>query len=133
MLTFKEFVSELAREEVLLSPAEVDDLTRRFGGKVLQMGNLQGDGSMLVSVDCIIEAVRSLESRTLMEAAEILNNQQMVSLLQSGETFVRLVGEAREQKLRGMIQDFQNEPDPGKSRRQWKHIETELFGVNYSD
>lgn len=117
MLTFKQFVTELAREEVRLSPAELEDMSRRFGGKVLNMGNLQEDGSMLVSVDCILEAARSLESRTLTEAAEILNNRQMVSLLQSGEAFVERVGEARERKLRGMIYDFQNEPDPGKSGR----------------
>jgi hypothetical protein len=56
MLTFKQFVTELARKEVTVSPAEVEEMTRRFGKKVLQMGHLQEDGSMLISVDCILEA-----------------------------------------------------------------------------
>ena len=51
MLTFKQFVAELAREDVTLSPAEVQELTKRFGKKVLQMGHVEEDGSMLVPVD----------------------------------------------------------------------------------
>src|SRR5438552_603983 len=60
MLTLKEFVTELAREDLRLSSAEVSDLTHRFGDDVLQMGQLQEDGSMLVRVDCILEATRLL-------------------------------------------------------------------------
>jgi hypothetical protein len=75
MLTFKQFVNGLAREDVTLSALEVDEMKRRFGDKALRMGDLQADGSMLVSVDCILEAARSLESRsTLAEAAEIISN-----------------------------------------------------------
>lgn len=58
---------------------------------------------MLVPVDCVLEAAQSLESQTLTEAAETLKNDEMVSLLQSGEAFVVRVGEARERKLRQLI------------------------------
>ncbi len=133
MLTFKQFVTELAREDVTLSPAEVAEMKDRFGDKALKMGNLQEDGSMLISVDCIIEAASSLESQTLTEAAEIINNEQMVSMLQSGEKLVERVGEARERKLRQRIRDFQNEPNASKSHRQWKEIEKEVFGVECKD
>lgn len=133
MLTFKQFVTELAREDVTLSPMEVDEMKDRFGEKVLKMGNLQPDGSMLVSVDCILEAARSLGSHTFTEAAEIINNQQMVSMLRSGEALVERVGHFRERKLRKIIRDYQNEPDAGKSHRQWKQIEREVFGVEYED
>jgi hypothetical protein len=37
MLTFKQFVTELAWEDVSLSAAEVAEMTARFGKKVLQM------------------------------------------------------------------------------------------------
>lgn len=133
MLTFRQFVAELAREDVTISPTEVDEMKKRFGDKVLRMGNLQQDGSMLVSVDCVIEAARSLEFQTLSEAAEIINNEQMASMLQPAETLVERVGEARERKLRHMIRDFQNEPSASKSHGQWKEIEKELFGVEYDD
>jgi hypothetical protein len=133
MLTFKQFVTELAREDVALSPMEVCEMKKRFGDKALRMGNLQEDGSMLVSVDCIIEAVRSLESHTLTEAVEIINNEQVVSMLQSGEALVERVGQARESKLRQMIRDYQNEPNASKSHQQWKQIEEELLGVEYED
>ena len=88
---------------------------------------------MLVPVDCIVEAARSLGTRTLTEAAEILNNGQIVSMLQSGESLVEKVIEAREQKLREAIRTFQNERDAGRSHEQWKQIEKEVFGVDYND
>src|ERR1035441_7053456 len=128
MLTFKQFLNELAREDATISPMEVEEMRQRFGDKVLQMGHRNEDGSMDVPVDCIVEAARSLEAHTLTEAAEIINNEQMVSMLQSGEALVERVGEARERKLRQMIQNFQNEGDTSTSHRQWKQIEKEVFG-----
>jgi hypothetical protein len=132
MLTFKQFVTELAREDVIISPSEIEEMKHRFGDKVLQMGHLNEDGSMNFPVDCIVEAARSLEAHTLTEAAEIINNQHAVSMLQSGESLVERVGEARERKLRQTIRNFQNERDAGKSHRQWKQIEKEVFGVDYN-
>ena len=133
MLTFKEFVTELAREDVTLSSEEVAEMRDRFGASVLRMGNLQDDGSMLVSVDCIVEAARSLESHKLTEAAKIIGNRQMVSMLQSGEAFVKRVGDFRERKLRQKIRDYQNEHNAAESARQWQQIETEVFGVEFKD
>lgn len=133
MLTFKQLLNELAREDVTISPMDVEEMRTRFGDKVLQMGHLNEDGSMDVPVDCIVEAARSLEAHTLTEAAEIINNEQMISMLQSGEALVERVGEARERKLRQMIRNFQNEGDTSTSHRQWKRIEKEVFGVEYQD
>jgi hypothetical protein len=133
MLTFKQFVTELAREDVIISPSDIEEMKQRFGDKVLQMGHLNDDGSMNVPVDCIVEAARSLEAHTLTEAAEIINSEHIVSMLQSGESLVERVGEARERKLRQMIHTFQNEGDASKSRHQWKQIEKEVFGVEYND
>ena len=128
MLTFKQFVTELAREDVALSPAEVQEMRSRFGDKVLQIGPIAENGSVLVPVDCIVEATRSVGARTLTEAAESLNDEQMVSMLRSGEALVDRVIEAKEQKLRKMIRQFQDEPDAGTSHKQWKRIEKEVFG-----
>lgn len=75
-MTFKQFVTELAREDVTIPPVEIEEMTKRFGNKVLQMGHLREDDSMLVPVDCIIEAIRSLESHTITEAAESINNNK---------------------------------------------------------
>jgi len=133
ILTFKQFVTGLASEEVTLTPAELREMTTRFGDKVLQMGHIEPDGSMLVPVNCIVEAARSLGTQALIEAAESLNNEQMASILQSGETLVERVIEARERKLREAIRTFQNEPDANRSQRQWKQIEKEVFGVDYHD
>ena len=133
MLTFKQFVTELAREDVIISPSEIEEMKHRFGDKVLQMGHLNQDGSMNVPVDCIVEAARPLEAHTLAEAAETINNEHAVSMLQSGESLVERVSEARERKLRQTIRSFQNEGDASKSYRQWKQIEKEVFGVDYHD
>jgi hypothetical protein len=133
MLTFKQFVSELARQDVLLSSSEIEAMRQRFGDKVLQMGHLNEDGSMNVPVDSIVEAVRSLEAHTLTETAEIINNEDIVSMLQSGEALVEQVAIARERKLRQMIRTFQNEGDTTKSDSQWKRIEKQVFGVDFND
>ena len=133
MLTFRQFVSELAREDVTLSPAEVQDMRERFGEKVLRMGHLAPDGSMAVPVDCIIEAARSIGAGTLTAAAEIINSGQMVCMLQSVEALVEQVSEARERKLRSMIRKFQNQPPGEESHQQWRQIEKEVFGVEYDD
>ena len=133
MLTFKQLLNELAREDVTISPIEVEEMRTRFGDKVLHMGHRNEDGSMDVPVDCIVEAARSLEAHTFTEAAEIINNEQMVSMLQSGEALVERVAEARERKLRQTIRNFQNESDTSTSHRQWKQIEKEVFGVEYND
>src|ERR1035438_3480067 len=71
MLTFKQFLNELAREDATISPMEVEEMRQRFGDKVLQMGHRNEDGSMDVPVDCIVEAARSLEAHTLTEAAGV--------------------------------------------------------------
>src|SRR5271169_6422638 len=119
MLTFKQFVTELAKEDVTISPVEVRGMIARFGDKVRQMGHITEDGSMLIPVDCIVEAARSVDAQTLTEAAESLNEDEMVSLLRSGEALVEKVIEAREQKLRETIRDFQNEQDTSQSHEQW--------------
>jgi uncharacterized protein YbaP (TraB family) len=97
------------------------------------MGQLQEDGSMLVPVDCILEAARSLGVEKLTEAAGTLRSEQMVSMFQSAKTLVRQVSEARERKLRQMVRQFQDEPDSVKSHKQWRQIEKEVFGVDYRD
>jgi hypothetical protein len=133
MLTFKQLVAELAKDDVALSPAEVQEMRSLFGEKILQMGHLEEDGSLLVPIDCVLEAATSLGAQALTEAAEFMNNEQMVSMLRSGEVLVERVIEAREKKLRQMIRQFQEEPNAVQSHRQWKQIEKEVFGVEYND
>jgi hypothetical protein len=133
MLTFKQFVTELAKEDVTISAAELREMADRFGDRVFQMGHVEEDGSMRVPVECVLEAASSLENRTLAEAAESINNQEMVSALKSGETLVERVIAARERRLRELIRDFQTEPDSIQSNRRWKRIEKEVFGVDFHD
>jgi hypothetical protein len=94
---------------------------------------MREDGSMDVPVDSIVEAARSLEAHTLTEAAEIISDKQIVSMLQSGEALVERDGEAAERKLRQMIRNFQNDGHASTSHRQWKQIEKVVFGVAYND
>ena len=133
MLTFKQFLTELAREDVTLSPDEVRNLTERFGKKVLQMGHLQEDGSLLVPVDCIVEAAQSLGSQKLTEAVQSLDSEQMVSMLRSFEALVDRVGETRKRKLAEMVEKFQSEPSDAAAHQQWKEIEKMIFGVEFRD
>jgi len=47
MLTFKQLVSELPGENVMISSAEVGQMKKRFGDKVLRMGHLQEEAPCL--------------------------------------------------------------------------------------
>ena len=133
MLTFIQFIEEIAKKDLTIPPADVERMQERFGDRVLKMGHLQEDGSMLVPVDCVLEAAQSLGTQMLTEAAEILKSDEMLTLLQSGEALVERVGEARERKLRELIRKFQSESDETDAQRQWKQIEKMVFGVDYPD
>lgn len=83
MLTFIQFVEELSQKDLIIPLVDVERMRERFGDKVLNMGHVQEDGSMLVPVDCLLEAAQALEPQTLTEAAEMLKNDEMVNLLHS--------------------------------------------------
>ena len=133
MLTFVQFLEELSKEEIALSPSEVLQMRQRFGDKTLQMGHLREDGSMRVPVDCIIEAVQSLDSRKLGEAIETLKSDQMVSMLQSVDTLVERVSQARRRRLERMVEAFQSEQNDKRAHDQWSEIEKMVFGVEFRD
>jgi predicted CoA-binding protein len=133
MLTFIQFIEEIAKKDLTIPPADVKRIREQFGDKVLKMGHLQDDGSMLVPVDCVMEAAQSVGTQTLREAAEILKNDEMVNMLHSGETLVERVAEIRERKLRELIRKFQFESNETNANRQWKQIEKTVFGVDYPD
>ena len=129
MLTFIQFIEEIAQKDLTILPADVNRMRERFGDKVLKMGHLQEDGSMLVPVDCVLEAAQSLGAQTLTEAAGILKNDEMVNMFQSAETLVERVGEARERNLRELVRKFQSESQEADAHRQWKQIEKLVFGA----
>jgi predicted CoA-binding protein len=134
MLTLSQFIEEVAQKDLTVPPADVERMRERLGDdKVTKMGHLQEDGSMLVPVDCVLDVVQSLGPQALTEAAEILKSDEMVNMLQSGETLVELVGKARERRLRELIRKFQSESNETDARRQWRQIEKTVFGVDYAD
>lgn len=133
MLTPIQFLEEISKKDLAIPPADVERMRQRFGEKVLKMGHIQEDGSMLVPVDCVLEAAQSLEPQTLTEAAETLKSDEMVKMLQSGESLVERVGEARERKLRELIRKFQSESNEADVQGHWKQIEKTIFGVDYPD
>ena len=133
MLSFIQFLEELSKDRITLSPAEVQRLRDRFGDKTLQMGHLEEDGSMSIPVNSIVEAVQSLGSQKLNEAVENLKSEEMVSMLESAETLVERVAQAQKRKLEQMVEEFQSEPDDAHAHQQWKQIEKMIFGVDYRD
>ena len=56
MLTLIQFIEEIAKEDLAIPQVDVERMREQFGDKVLKMGNLQEDGSMLVPIDCVLEA-----------------------------------------------------------------------------
>jgi len=133
MVTFFQFIEEIAQKDLSISRSDVDRMRDRLGDKVFKMGHLQEDGSMLVPVDCVMEAAQTLGTQAVAEAAETLKRDEMVSMLQSGEALVDRVGQARERKLRALIRTFQSETVEANADALWKQIEKMVFGVDYPD
>jgi len=131
MLTFVDFLEELTKKELTLNPAEVRRMVNRCGPKVLQMGNLQEDGSLLVPVDCILEAVQSLENRALADAIKGLRSEDFAPMLESIDSLVERVAEVRKRNLSKLIDEFQSTPHDNKAHEQWRHIEKVIFGVDF--
>jgi hypothetical protein len=123
----------LATDHVTLTPAEVQRMRDRFGGKTQQMGRLEEDGSVSIPVDSIVAAVQSLASQRLNEALKHLNSEQMVSMLESAGALVERIAQAQRRKLGQMIDEFQAEPDDATAHRRWKEIEKTVFGVEHRD
>ena len=131
MLTFIQLLEELSKEDIVLAAPEVARMRERFGDKTLQMGHLREDGGMQVPVDCIFEAVHSLDNRELSHAIESLKSDQMVSMLQSVDTLVEHVSAARKRKLERLVEAFQSERDDDNAHQRWAEIEKVVFGVEF--
>jgi hypothetical protein len=106
-------------------------MIERYGQRTLHMGNLQEDGSLRIPMDCIVAAVQSLGNRKLSEAVEGLRNEQFMPMLESVESLVERVAEARKRKLSELIDEFQSTPDDDRAHEQWKEIEKTIFGVDF--
>jgi hypothetical protein len=129
MVTFVDFVEELAMQEITLDPAEVQRMVERYGKRTLQMGNLQQDGSLCVPVDCIIEAVQSLGNKTLAEAVAALRSEQFVPMLESVESLMERVSEARKRKVLALATAVQEAPSDEEAREHWRQLEHTIFGI----
>ena len=54
MLSFVQFIEEIAQKDRTVPAADVERMRARFGDK---LGHIPEDGSMLVPVDCVLEAL----------------------------------------------------------------------------
>jgi hypothetical protein len=52
-------------------------------------------------------------------------------MLESVESLVDRIAEARKRKLSRLIDEFQLTPDDDKAHKQWKEIEKMIFGVDF--
>jgi hypothetical protein len=130
MVTVIQFIEEISKKDLTLPPARVKQLRQRFGEKVFRMGYLHEDGTMLVPAGCVCQAARTLGTRTLAEAAEILRNGEILEN-EDGERLVDLVGDARTQRVSEIVRGLPVEP--GHARHGWKRIETIAFSVDSQD
>src|SRR6266576_876910 len=129
MLTFVELLEGLAKQDVTLIPSEVQRMIERFGNKTLQMGTLNEDGSLNVPIDCIVEAVQSLGNQTLVEAVEGLRTEQFMPLLESVESLVERVSEARKRKIASLTRAVQNAPSETEAKAHWQKLQHLMFGI----
>ena len=129
MLTFVELLEGLAKQDVTLIPSEVHRMIERFGNKTLQMGTLNEDGSLSIPIECIVEAVQSLGNQTLVEALEGLRTEQFMPLLESVESLVERVSEARKRKIASLTRAVQNAPSETEAEAHCQKLQHLMFGV----
>jgi hypothetical protein len=104
-------------------------MIERFGNKTLQMGTLNEDGSLRVPIECIVKAVQSLGKQTLIEAVEGLQTEQFMPLLESVESLVERVGEARKRKIASLTRAVQNAPSKTEAKAHWQGLQHLMFGI----
>jgi len=129
MLTFVELLEGLAKQDITLVPAEVERMTERFGNKTLQMGTLREDGSLSVPIECIVEAVQSLGNQTLIEAVEGLRTEQFLPMLESVESLVERVSEAKKRKIASLTRAVQDAPSETEAKAHWQKLQHLMFGI----
>jgi hypothetical protein len=129
MLTFIELLEELSHKEVLLGAADVERMTRRFGRKTLQMGTINGDGSLSIPLECILEAVHSLGNQKLAEVVQALKSERLVTMLESVESLVERVGEARKSRTAELAAAVQNAATEAEAKEHWRKLEHLMFGI----
>lgn len=111
MLTFAQYISDIAQEEIVLTTAEVQKLKARFGETVGRMGHLKSDGSLIVDASLIRESALSLGRRELLEAAgtvaEPLMSPQAAKLIER-------ISELNRARYRALCQRYQDATDANK-------------------
>ncbi len=112
MVTFTQFVSEMAQEEVILSPADVQRLKQQFGTTIVgKMGRLSADdGSLIVDADIILEASASLGRKQFSEAAEALTSEATTGV-SSVASLIERIAELNDRRFIELCQRCQDTTD----------------------
>src|SRR5947208_12188822 len=129
MLTFVEQLEGLAKQDITLNLAEVERMNEPFGNKTPQMGTLNEDGSLSVPVECIVEAVQSVGNQRLIEAVEGLRTEQFLPMLESVESLVERVSEAKKRKIARLTRTVQDAPSESEAKAHWQKLQHLMFGV----
>src|SRR6266568_2735558 len=116
MLTFVQLLEELAKQDVSLSPSEVQRMIERYGNKTLQMGTLNEDGSLSVPIECIVEAAQSLGNQTLSDAVEGLRSEQFMPMLESVGSLVERVNEAKKRRIVDLTRAVRDAPSETEAK-----------------
>ncbi len=116
-------------QDVTLSHAEVQQMTERYGERMLQMGTLNEDGSLSIPVECILEAAKTLGSRRLADAVDALRSEKIVPMLESVESLVERVSEAKKRRIVELTRAVQNAPTETEAKEHWQKLEHLMFGI----
>lgn len=111
MSTFIHFLAEIAQEEVVLSPDDVQRLKQRFGPAIGKMGRWSADGSLIINADLIHEARSALGKRVLSEAARALMESTDSS---SVAALIEKISELNKLRFRELCQRYQETSDPAE-------------------
>ena len=134
MLTFAGFLEEIATtgQKIIVPPEQVDQLARRFGDQVRQMGQWNtSDGSLEVPIASITEAARQIGCEVLARAVhEIKDREQLTGILESSSArlLIGKIAECSRARFRSLMSTLESSNDPAETERLKRELDLAIFG-----
>jgi hypothetical protein len=131
MLTFIQFLEELATDELTIPASDMERMVSHFGTAVRGMGHLNSEGGLAIPIKVIQNAIARFEGHDLSEAVrELKSDKQLAEMLRLSEASVLIghITDAYREYFRELMTRYQNSSNPDESNRLRDQLVREVFG-----
>lgn len=132
MLTFSQYLREIADDEFTIPAVEVQTLVNRFGPSIYGMGIRSCEGTLTLSRSMVMEALKGIKKQCIVEAALILDSTQAFNEVldsSSADTIIERLNKAKSQRVAELVEELQNSPEGDRSEQ----IKNELIRLIFPE